>query len=140
MSGTRLQYTVLETEVSFRPFLTGWNKKTEMIIPSSWVQLNYVVVIHEYLLKQTEHFCAEDFSLWNMTTFGRVDEFCLESENISTYLDLMEQFSLQMISYITFKQREDAKQFCSARSEKRHRESWKIYVHLKNRVKSLLGK
>ena len=46
-------YIVLETEVSFWPCLIGYNKKAEMFIPPSWVQLDYVVVdvIHVYLLK-----------------------------------------------------------------------------------------
>ena len=42
-------YIVLETEVSFQPCLTGSNKKTEVVIPPFWVQLDYdVVVMWEY--------------------------------------------------------------------------------------------
>ena len=47
-----MSYTVLEIEASFRQFLTGLNKKAEVVIPPPWVQLDYVVVvIPEYLLK-----------------------------------------------------------------------------------------
>ena len=46
-------YIVQETKVPFRLCLTGCNKKVEVVIPRSWVQLDYtVVVIHGYLLKQ----------------------------------------------------------------------------------------
>ena len=40
-----------------------------------------------------------------------------------------------MILHMALKQRENAKQFCLALSEKRRTESWKIYVHLKNQSK-----
>ena len=44
-------YVVLETKVSFRPCLTGCNKKAEVVIPpaqDNWIML---VITHEYLLK-----------------------------------------------------------------------------------------
>ena len=51
-----LLYIVQATEVSFRPRLTGCNKNLEVIIPPSWIQLDYVVVVaREYLQKQLEH-------------------------------------------------------------------------------------
>ena len=53
-------YIVLKTEVLFRPCLTDCYKKAEVVISSSWVHLDYVVVaviivvvIHVYLQKQT---------------------------------------------------------------------------------------
>ena len=50
-----LLYIVLVSEESFRPCLTGCDKKAEVGIPPYWVQLdNVVVVIHEYLRKQIE--------------------------------------------------------------------------------------
>ena len=53
-----------------------------------------VVVIHECLLKQTGTFFFF-FSHRNMLTLGYVNEFNIESENISIYLDRVKQFFIE---------------------------------------------
>ena len=48
---------------------------------------------NEYLLKQSETFFQRGFFVsQNIATHGRVGGFCIESGNISTYLDRVEQF------------------------------------------------
>ena len=83
------EYIVLETEVLFRPCLTSCNKKADVFIPPSWVQLDYVVVFHEQLLKRTEHLATrKSFSHRNMPTLGRVDEFSIREKNYRVLEDL----------------------------------------------------
>ena len=130
---------VLETVLSFRACLTGCKKKVEVVIPPYWVQLDYVVVIHEYLLKQTEHLALRVFfSHDNLPKLRRVDEFCIEPKNIYTQLNHEEQFFISNdIAHDT--QRQNAQHICSFLSEKRRTEFWKIYVHLKTDWKTFWG-
>ena len=88
-------YSVLETEVSFRPSLTCSNKKSEVFIPPSWVQLDYVVVvIHEYLLKQTEFGGSAGSHRWlRQRESGSRRNLCSQRDLVMRYIYIYIWFS-----------------------------------------------
>ena len=109
-------YVILETVVPFRPCLTGCNKRVEVVIPPSWVQMVYVVFVPEYSLFSNENiFFSQKYP--NARMCGWILRLVGEHFDLPGSRGTVFFFIANAIAHGT--QTENAKQFCSALSEKK---------------------